>query len=174
MLDNLLEVMDLASSRRASATPSLPTSRSAPLFGPGEWRDFHLADQFLAAGRAAAEAQLRTLSRWRFRRKIPTTQKQKEAALAEQTQFGFEDLKRILVDRVGLAEEDVKDDPDATFDEMGIDSLALVEIQLAMEQEYGFTIDDEDAEQIHTVGEAIDYINRRLTEDEAAPQRDQE
>jgi acyl carrier protein len=84
--------------------------------------------------------------------------------LTEQTQFGFEDLKRILVDRVGLAEDDVTDDPNATFDEMGLDSLAFVEIQLAMEQEYGFTVADEDAERIHTVGEAIDYVNRRLAE----------
>ena len=84
--------------------------------------------------------------------------------MTEQTQFGFEDLKRILVDRVGLAEDDVTDDPNATFDEMGLDSLAFVEIQLAMEQEYGFTVAEEDAERIHTVGEAIDYVNRRLAE----------
>jgi acyl carrier protein len=84
--------------------------------------------------------------------------------LTEQTQFGFEDLKRILVDRVGLPEDDVKDDPSLTFDEMGLDSLAFVEIQLAMEQEYGFVISDEDAELIHTVGEAIAYVNRRLAE----------
>jgi len=86
--------------------------------------------------------------------------------LPEQTQFGFEDLKRILVDRVGLAEEDVKDDPETTFDEMGLDSLAFVEIQLAMEQEYHFTIADEDAERIHNVGQAIEYVNRRLAEQE--------
>jgi len=85
--------------------------------------------------------------------------------LTEQTQFGFEDLRRILVDRVGLAEEDVKEDPSTTFDDMGLDSLAFVEIQLAMEQEYNFTISDEDAESIHTVGEAIEYVNRRLAED---------
>jgi acyl carrier protein len=84
--------------------------------------------------------------------------------LTEQTQFRFEDLKRILVDRVGLAEADVKDDPNTTFDEMGLDSLAFVEIQLAMEQEYGFSVADEDAERIHTVGEAIDYVNQRLAE----------
>jgi len=86
--------------------------------------------------------------------------------LTEQTQFGFDDLKRILVDRVGLPEEDVKDDPETTFDEMGLDSLAFVEIQLAMEQEYGFTIADEDAERIHTVGESIAYVNERLAEQE--------
>ena len=84
----------------------------------------------------------------------------------ERTQFGFEDLKRILVDRVGLDEEDVKDDPDMTFDDLGLDSLAFVEIQLAMEQDYGITVADEDADQIHTMGEAIDYTNRRLTEQE--------
>ncbi|HLM87078.1 MAG TPA: acyl carrier protein [Solirubrobacteraceae bacterium] len=76
--------------------------------------------------------------------------------------FGFEDLKRILVDRVGLPEDVVKDDPDLTFEDMGLDSLALVEIQLAMEQEYGFTVEDEDAERIVNVGEAISYVNSRL------------
>ncbi|MCW3026906.1 MAG: Acyl carrier protein [Solirubrobacterales bacterium] len=78
--------------------------------------------------------------------------------------FGFEELKTILVDRVGLTEAVVKDDPDLTFEEMGLDSLALVEIQLAMEQDYGFTIADADADRIQTVGEAIDYVNRRLAE----------
>jgi acyl carrier protein len=89
---------------------------------------------------------------------------QTEKAVSDQ-QFGFEDLKRILVDRVGVPEEDVKDDPSTTFDEMGLDSLAFVEIQLAMEQEYGFTISDEDAEQLHNVGEAIEYCNNRLAEE---------
>jgi acyl carrier protein len=80
--------------------------------------------------------------------------------------FTFEDLKRILVDRVGLPEADVVDDPEATFEDMGLDSLAFVEIQLAMQQEYGFTIADEDAQTITTVGEAINYVNRRLAEGE--------
>jgi acyl carrier protein len=86
--------------------------------------------------------------------------------LPEQTKFSFEDLKRILVDRVGLPEADVVDDREATFEDMGLDSLAFVEIQLAMQQEYGFTIPDEDAEEIHSVGEAIDYVNRRIAEQE--------
>ena len=84
--------------------------------------------------------------------------------MTEQTQFGFEDLKRILVDRIGLAEEDVKDDPSTTFDDVGLDSLAFVEIQLAMEQDYGITVTDADAENIHTFGEAIEFVNRRLAE----------
>lgn len=85
--------------------------------------------------------------------------------MATQT-FTFEDVKRILVDRVGMDEADVSDDPNATFESMGLDSLAFVEIQLAMQQEYGFTIADEDAERIQTVGEAIDYVNERLAEQE--------
>jgi acyl carrier protein len=85
--------------------------------------------------------------------------------MAGQT-FTFDDLKAILVDRVGVRSEDVVDDPDATFEDMGLDSLAFVEIQLAMQQEYGFTIPDEDAQHITTVGGAIDYVNRKISEGE--------
>jgi acyl carrier protein len=81
-------------------------------------------------------------------------------------EFTFEDLKNILVNRVGLAEDQVVDDPGARFEDMGLDSLAFVEIQLAMQQDYGFTIPDEDAEQITTVGQAIEYTNRRMREGE--------
>ena len=78
--------------------------------------------------------------------------------------FTIGDAKRILVDRVGLPESDVPDDPDATFESMGLDSLAFVEIQLAMQQEYGFTIEDEDADSITTMGQAVEYVNGRLQE----------
>jgi acyl carrier protein len=54
------------------------------------------------------------------------------------------------------------DDPNTTFESMGLDSLAFVEIQLAVQQQYGFSIPDEDAQKIHTVGEAIAYTNSRL------------
>ncbi len=81
-------------------------------------------------------------------------------------EFTFEDVKDILVNRVGVPEERVTDDPALSFEDMGLDSLAFVEIQLAMQQEYGFTIPDEDAEQISTIGEAIEYTNRRLDEQE--------
>jgi acyl carrier protein len=77
--------------------------------------------------------------------------------------FTFDDIKRI---RVGLNVDAGVDDPNATFDSMGLDSLAFVEVQLAMQQDYGFTIADEDAERITTVGEAIDYVNQRLAEQE--------
>ncbi len=81
-------------------------------------------------------------------------------------EFTFADAKDILVNRIGLPEEAVVDDPNLTFDQLGLDSLAFVEIQLAMQQEYGFTIPDEDADQITTIGQAIEYTNRRLGEQE--------
>jgi acyl carrier protein len=79
-------------------------------------------------------------------------------------EFTFDDVKDILVNRIGLPEDKVIDDPSLSFEDLGLDSLAFVEIQLAMQQEYGFTIPDEDAEQITTIGEAIAYTNRRLSE----------
>jgi acyl carrier protein len=78
--------------------------------------------------------------------------------------FTFQDLKDILVNRVGLAAKDVVDDPNATFDSLGLDSLAFVEVQLAIQQQYGFSIPDEDAHRITRVGEAVDYTNRRIQE----------
>ena len=81
-------------------------------------------------------------------------------------EFTFADVKNILVNRVGLPEDAVPEDLDLTFDDLGLDSLAFVEIQLAIQQEYGFTIPDEDAQQITTIGQAIEYSNRRLQEKE--------
>jgi acyl carrier protein len=84
--------------------------------------------------------------------------------MATQQQFSMTDMKDILVNRVGLPEDAVGDDPSRSFDELGLDSLAFVEIQLAVQQQYGFTISDEDAQNIHTMQDAIDYTNRRLQE----------
>jgi len=81
-------------------------------------------------------------------------------------EFTFDDIKNILVNRIGLSEDAVVNDPNLSFEQLGLDSLAFVEIQLAMQQEYGFTIPDEDASQIMTIGEGIDYVNRRLQERE--------
>jgi NTE family protein len=61
VLDNLLEVMDLSQLADSVRHAALADVVITPRFGPGEWRDFHLADLFLAAGRLAAQAQLPTL-----------------------------------------------------------------------------------------------------------------
>jgi acyl carrier protein len=84
--------------------------------------------------------------------------------MATQEQFSMADMKDILVNRVGLPEDAVGDDPSRSFDDLGLDSLAFVEIQLAVQQQYGFTIPDKDAQTILTMQDAIDYTNRRLQE----------
>ncbi len=81
-------------------------------------------------------------------------------------EYTFDDAKDILVNRIGVPEESVTG-PDQTFEDLGLDSLAFVEIQLAIQQEYGFTIPDEDAAEITSIGDGIEYVNRRLQETEA-------
>jgi predicted acylesterase/phospholipase RssA/CRP-like cAMP-binding protein len=61
MLDTLLEVMDLAQTDASERHAARADVVVTPLFGPASWRDFHLADLFLEAGRVAAEEQLRAL-----------------------------------------------------------------------------------------------------------------
>jgi acyl carrier protein len=79
-------------------------------------------------------------------------------------EFTIADVKNILVNRVGLPEDAVPEDPSVSFEDLGLDSLAFVEIQLAIQQDYGFTIPDEDAEKITTLGDAVEYSNSRLQE----------
>ena len=76
--------------------------------------------------------------------------------------FTFDDLKRLLIERIGLSAEEVGDDPSRKFDDMDLDSLAFEEIQLALENAYGFSISYEDAQTIVTLQDALDYTNRRI------------
>ena len=82
-------------------------------------------------------------------------------------QFTFDDLKEILVQRVGLREDSIPNNPSTRLSDLGLDSLALVEIQLEVQQRYGLSISDDDAAEIDTVGQAIEYANRRLQEKQA-------
>jgi hypothetical protein len=61
MLKTLLEVMDLSQLDTSVRHAALADVVVTPRFGPGSWRDFQLADLFLAAGREAAEAELTSL-----------------------------------------------------------------------------------------------------------------
>jgi acyl carrier protein len=68
----------------------------------------------------------------------------------------------IIVDLLGVNEEDVK--PEASFrKDLEADSLDLVELIMAFEEEFNGEISDEEAQKITTVGEAIDYINKNMT-----------
>jgi acyl carrier protein len=82
--------------------------------------------------------------------------------------FTHDDLRLILVERVGLDDVDVPDDPDVAFADIGLDSLAVVEVQLAVQQRFGFTVPDEDAQSMVTLRQAVDYVNRRLSPAEVA------
>ena len=69
-------------------------------------------------------------------------------------------VKKIIVDQLGVEEDLVT--PEASFvDDLGADSLDTVELVMALEEEFGIEIPDEDAEKITTVHQAIDYINER-------------
>jgi acyl carrier protein len=68
-------------------------------------------------------------------------------------------VKKIIVDQLGVEEETVT--PEASFvDDLGADSLDTVELVMALEEEFGVEIPDEDAEKITRVKEAIDYIEK--------------
>ncbi len=77
----------------------------------------------------------------------------------------YERIKKIVVEQLGVEETEVT--PSASFvDDLNADSLDLVELIMAMEEEFGDEISDEDAEKIVTVQDAIDYIKERgLAED---------
>ncbi len=73
----------------------------------------------------------------------------------------FDKIKEIIVEQLGVNENDVT--MDASFiDDLGADSLDMVELIMAMEEEYNFELPEEDAEKITTVGEAIEYIKANV------------
>ena len=66
-------------------------------------------------------------------------------------------VKKIIVEQLGVEEDLVT--PDASFvDDLGADSLDTVELVMALEEEFGIDIPDEDADKLKTVGDAMNYL----------------
>jgi len=78
-----------------------------------------------------------------------------------------EKVKSIIVDQLGVKLEEVT--VTASFvDDLGADSLDTVELVMALEEEFGIEIPDEDAEKMTSVGEAIKYIDAKASNKEGA------
>ena len=74
----------------------------------------------------------------------------------------FDRVKKVVVEQLDVAEDEVT--PQASFvDDLGADSLDVVELVMGLEEEFDIEIPDEDAEKITTVQQAIEYINDRRT-----------
>ncbi len=73
----------------------------------------------------------------------------------------LERVTKVVVDRLGVDESEVK--LEASFrDDLGADSLDVVELVMEFEEEFDMQIDDEDAEKIATVGDAVSFIESKI------------
>jgi acyl carrier protein len=73
----------------------------------------------------------------------------------------FAKVKDVIVDQLSIDDDDVT--PEASFfDDLGADSLDIVELVMALEDSFGVSIPDEEAESIKTVGDAVEYIAANL------------
>jgi acyl carrier protein len=69
----------------------------------------------------------------------------------------FEKVKEVIVEQLNVEEDDVTEDA-AFVDDLGADSLDIVELVMALEEQFGVSIPDEQAEKIKTVGDAVGFI----------------
>jgi acyl carrier protein len=68
-------------------------------------------------------------------------------------------IKKIIVDQLGVDESKITENS-SFVDDLGADSLDIVELIMAFEEEFDIEIPDEDAEKMRTVGDAVKYLNK--------------
>ncbi len=73
----------------------------------------------------------------------------------------FEKVKKIIVDQLGVAEGNISLES-SFIDDLGADSLDIVELIMALEEEFDIEIPDEDAEKVVTVSDVVDYIKDHI------------
>lgn len=73
----------------------------------------------------------------------------------------FDRVQTILIDHIGVEATDIREDAKIR-DDLGADSLDLVEIVMEVEDEFGIEINDEEAEKIETVGDIVRYVSANL------------
>lgn len=78
-----------------------------------------------------------------------------------ETEEIFEKVKTVIVEQLGIDEESVKMDS-SFLDDLGADSLDIVEFIMALEEEFGLEIPDEDIEKIVTVKDVVEYISENI------------
>ncbi len=69
----------------------------------------------------------------------------------------FEKVKKIIVEQLGVEEDEISMES-SFIDDLGADSLDIVELIMALEEEFDIEIPDSEAEKIASVGDAVDYI----------------
>lgn len=75
----------------------------------------------------------------------------------------FDDVKNIIVEQLHVAPEKVT--TNAHFvDDLGADSLDIVELVMAFEEKFGIEIPDEDSQKLDTVSKAVEYLEKKLAE----------
>lgn len=72
----------------------------------------------------------------------------------------FDKLKELVVDQLGVEEDEVTMEA-SMQDDLGADSLDLVDLVMSVEEEFGVKVADEDLENIKTVGDIVNYIEER-------------
>ena len=77
------------------------------------------------------------------------------------TEEVFEKVKAIIVEQLGVAETSVEMDS-SFIDDLGADSLDIVELVMALEEEFDMEIPDSDAEKVVTVGDVVEYIKENV------------
>jgi acyl carrier protein len=75
-----------------------------------------------------------------------------------------ERVKNIVIEQLSLSDKEKFNNQASFVEDLGADSLDTVELVMALEEEFGMEIPDEDAEKITTVQQAIDYIDEHLKE----------